>query len=280
MTTHLLVALTPVHVGTGIDVGSINLPLARETHTRWPNVPGSSLKGALRARATYRSIDAEALRKAFGGEHEDADHKGGLRFTDANMLAMPVRCIHHGYVLITCPLALARFAREISDAPAVPQPDLDVALCAPDADAKIGVRDNQTPISDRGATAVIYLEHLDWLLRGDTTTGHWVDRLKKWTGTDEVEWDRLVVVHDDVFAYALAAWTMHRTRNAVGEDGIVEDGLLYSVEYLAPESVLWCDIFDADSHEQALPKPGQPFVIGGHTGTGCGRVVFLREATT
>ncbi len=39
--------LTGLHPGSGTALGVVDLPVQRERHTRWPIVPGSSLKGVL-----------------------------------------------------------------------------------------------------------------------------------------------------------------------------------------------------------------------------------------
>jgi len=41
-------ALTPLHVGVGTGLGHIDLPIQREVHTKFPMIPGSAVKGALR----------------------------------------------------------------------------------------------------------------------------------------------------------------------------------------------------------------------------------------
>ena len=45
-------ALSPLHAGTGQGIGAIDLPIAREKATGIPYLPGSSLKGVLRDRAS------------------------------------------------------------------------------------------------------------------------------------------------------------------------------------------------------------------------------------
>ena len=39
---------TPLHAGSGSDLGIVDLPIQRERHTNFPKVESSSLKGALR----------------------------------------------------------------------------------------------------------------------------------------------------------------------------------------------------------------------------------------
>ena len=38
---------TPLHIGAGSSVGAIDQPIVRERHTRFPVIPGTSLKGVL-----------------------------------------------------------------------------------------------------------------------------------------------------------------------------------------------------------------------------------------
>ena len=41
-------AMTPLHVGVGTGLGHIDLPIQREVHTKFPMIPGTAVKGALR----------------------------------------------------------------------------------------------------------------------------------------------------------------------------------------------------------------------------------------
>jgi CRISPR-associated protein Cmr4 len=43
-----LICETPLHAGSGSDLGIVDLPIQRERHTDFPKIEGSSLKGALR----------------------------------------------------------------------------------------------------------------------------------------------------------------------------------------------------------------------------------------
>ncbi len=43
-----LVCETPLHVGSGSDLGVVDLPIQRERHTSFPKIEASSLKGAIR----------------------------------------------------------------------------------------------------------------------------------------------------------------------------------------------------------------------------------------
>src|SRR5208282_4538362 len=41
-------AQTSLHPGSGTALGTVDLPVQRERHTKWPTIPGSALKGVLR----------------------------------------------------------------------------------------------------------------------------------------------------------------------------------------------------------------------------------------
>jgi len=41
-------AITPVHAGSGNDLGIVDLPIQREKHTGFPKIEGSTLKGSIR----------------------------------------------------------------------------------------------------------------------------------------------------------------------------------------------------------------------------------------
>jgi CRISPR-associated protein Cmr4 len=44
-------ALTAMHPGSGTALGVVDLPVQRERHTGWPTIPGTSVKGVLKAEA-------------------------------------------------------------------------------------------------------------------------------------------------------------------------------------------------------------------------------------
>src|SRR3989440_125099 len=74
-------ALSPLHAGTGQGVGVIDLPIAREKATGLPFLPGSSLKGTLRARCS-----AQECKQVFGPDttevQTDSNHASSAQFSD------------------------------------------------------------------------------------------------------------------------------------------------------------------------------------------------------
>jgi CRISPR-associated protein Cmr4 len=105
----LIHAETPLHPGAGSALGVVDLPVARERHTQWPLIPGSSLKGVLRAACTDKAAQAVV----FGPDTKNAsDHAGALSITDARILAFPVRSLRGLFAWTTCPAALERLVRD------------------------------------------------------------------------------------------------------------------------------------------------------------------------
>src|SRR4029077_20737973 len=115
MTTRftLIHAMSPLHAGTGHSVGAIDLPIARERPTGIPLIPGSSIKGALRA----RSQDVQWTRDVFGPDTANSsDHGGSVQFSDAHLLLLPVRSLRGTFAWVTSPHLIRKFARGAREA--------------------------------------------------------------------------------------------------------------------------------------------------------------------
>lgn len=106
---------TPLHPGSGSTAGAVDLPVQRERHTGYPLIPGTSLKGVLRDLAEHRGKKSEVTRN-FGPEPDGGGelHAGALTFTDARLLAFPVRSLEGVFVWVTCPWILARLNRDLA----------------------------------------------------------------------------------------------------------------------------------------------------------------------
>jgi CRISPR-associated protein Cmr4 len=137
-----LYAETPLHPGTGQAIGAVDLPVQRERHTGYPLIPGSSIKGVLRAAVERKYGDNDQrVEILFGPPNERAaDHAGALGVTDARILLFPVRSLFGVFSWITCPFVLERFHRDATLAglrldtwpqPTALQPSPDQALVAP-----------------------------------------------------------------------------------------------------------------------------------------------------
>lgn len=291
MNVRIVKAVTSVRVGEGSSVSAMNLPVARERHTRWPFIPGSSLKGALRSRAVSSRCDLDDEVAVFGarppiskreageddqpGDAMDVNESiGSLRVLQATLLALPVRALVSTFALVTCPTALARFARAARIDVDLPNPRVGDACIGEGLEERMAA---QHPTSMGGAAfqGVVFLEDLDLAACASPMVSRWAERLAEWTG-DMSPLEHLVIVHDDVFAHACATWTEFRTRNRVSEEtGVVEDGALFTVELIAPEALWWT--ITAGDDRGLLPDDADTFTLGGHASVGSGRVCWSRR---
>lgn len=122
---------TPLHVGAGASVGAIDQPIQRERHTGFPIIPASSLKGSFADQWNDGLLDEDAdkdgkvkrvrVTKAggiaaaawlFGSDNDRPAFAGSLIFSEARVLAFPIRSAKGSYAWITCPLMLQRAKRD------------------------------------------------------------------------------------------------------------------------------------------------------------------------
>ncbi len=104
-----LYSLAPIHCGGEGDLGNIS-EIAREVHTNFPYIPGSSLRGSLRNEVeSYQNQDA--ANRLFGQELTDG--KMGVHqiwFGDARLLWVPMRTMsvkgEDVFTWVSCPTLL------------------------------------------------------------------------------------------------------------------------------------------------------------------------------
>jgi CRISPR-associated protein Cmr4 len=250
MTTHLVLvhALSPLHPGTGQAVGAIDLPIARERPTGIPLVPGSSIKGALRARSTPGD---EITCAVFGPDTANSsEHAGGVQFSDAHLVLLPVRSVAGTYAWVTSPYLLRRLARDAREAGLA----LPSAVSAPasEKDCTVLAKTLTLAPTGPGASRRVVLEDLDFAAK---VQGAEDDPLRQLAGAlgerlfpndtaDFLAWrqslvDRFCLVHDDVMSLLLLTATEVSARVRLAEETkTVAKGALWYEEALPAESVL------------------------------------------
>lgn len=234
-------ALTPLHAGTGQGVGVIDLPIARETATGIPYLPGSSLKGVLRDQCREHNQVKKYLFRVFGPETDNADdHAGAVQFSDQRLLLFPVRTLKGTFAWVTSPHILTRFARDsrtmgITDCPNIPQPATEQSAFV--------ASDNVLMLTHQNRSLVV-LEDLDLEAKESADTKKWA----KWIGQKiftDANWQATLqqhfcIVHDDTFAFLLETATQITARIRLqDETKTVERGGLWYEEALPAESVLY-----------------------------------------
>jgi len=226
----LVHALSPVHCGTGQAVGGIDLPIAREKPTNIPLIPGSSIKGVLRA---MRHTDKTNHLAVFGPETENAsDNAGSVQISDANLIFLPVRSLRGTFAWVTSPYILRRLHRDARECAI----DLGNLPAEPDEKEALVTGEKLT------ANGKVIFEDLDFPGRKDEPLQA-LARAVAERLFDEADRgffvDRACLVHDDVMALLLQTSTEITTRIKLDADTkTVSDRQLWSEEALPIESVL------------------------------------------
>ena len=230
-------ALTGLHPGGGAAIGVVDLPVQRERHTQWPVVAGASLKGVLRDACRSRAGGDEWL-AAFGPETERAsDFAGALAFTDARLLAFPVRSLRGVFAWATCPTVLDRLRRDArllagdeNLPPEPPRPAHGEAACPQQSDNLIDGR--------------LLLEEFEFRRSGDDgVVAAWLadHALPESDGATAKRLARnLIVLHDDDFTHFARHATEVIARVGLDyERKTVKDGALFYEEFLPPETLFY-----------------------------------------
>lgn len=242
-------ALTGLHPGGGTAAGVVDLPVQRERHTQWPMIPGSGLKGVLRD-ACRRMLGAgnDELLAAFGppppseaGASQTtkaSDFAGALAFTDARVVAFPIRSLRGVFAWVTCPAVLERLGRDArllakdgKGPPAPPPVEHGCAACPQKSDNLIeGSR--------------LLLEEFEFRRTGDDGgVGAWLARTAV---ADKATAGRLtrnlVVLHDDDFTHFVRHATEVVARIGLDYETKTARGqALFYEEFLPPET-LFCAV--------------------------------------
>ncbi|HEX3555844.1 MAG TPA: type III-B CRISPR module RAMP protein Cmr4 [Thermoanaerobaculia bacterium] len=237
----LIHAMSPLHAGTGQSVGAIDLPIARERATGVPLIPGSSIKGALRA----RSADAQMTRDVFGPDTAaSSEHSGSVQFSDAHLLLLPVRSVRGTFAWVTSSYLIRKFTRSAREA------GLDLASLPEPPDANGCCVLNDTLTIEVGAGRKVVFEDLDFIVNTSQEA-----RLRAFTvevskvlfpegSADWPEWrtsltDRICLIHDDMMSFLLDTATEVNAHIRLDNDTkTVAKGALWYQESLPAETVL------------------------------------------
>jgi CRISPR-associated protein Cmr4 len=279
---------TPLHVGAGASVGAIDQPIIRERHTGFPVIPGTSLKGTfadLWNEAKNGEIERSADGKWLFGE-TDANNAaaGALQFSEARLLAFPVRSARGSFAWITCPLILHRAIRDgaiNTDVTDLPNPS-----------------DEQAYFSANGPLAIdgkVVLEEYTFTRCGDLPDklrDAFADLLKNGDAPVDPVWSevakRLVILSDGMMSFfAQNACEIAQHVRIDDETGTAAGGALFNQENVPSETLFYAAVHAFDERtvnkranerrkaKDALKAFGdklanKPFQIGGDASTGLG----------
>jgi CRISPR-associated protein Cmr4 len=244
---------TPLHVGAGASVGAIDQPVQRERHTGFPIIPATSLKGAFadawsdglfveknskgetqKVRVTNdgKAGDAAWL---FGSDSDKHAAAGALQFSEARLLAFPIRSAKGSFAWITCPLMLQRAAR-------------DGVLSSTQLEMLQEPKDEQA-IFDNGSNSKLAIS-------GQIVLEEYTFKAIEWSGLSELSrafaalveadpvWsevkDRLVVLNNGMMSFfANSACEIAQHVRIDDETGTAAGGALFNQENVPSESLFY-----------------------------------------
>jgi len=261
-----MLAEAPLHPGTGQSVGAIDLPVQRESTTKYPVLVGSSVKGALRDYAKQARHPEPQIEEIFGL----ADQIGALGITDGKLLLLPLRTLHQAYAWVTCPYALERLKRDFAFAgqplaweiPSVADDEAMTASCDPG---------QSVFLEEYAYTATAPSEQ--WPAISAT-----VSSLLHHSSTRARVAEQLTVISNDQFAHFAEYGLAVRARNKL--DGNKNSEALWYEENLPTDTVLYFLCISRLDDSPALIVvqewiAAQPYIqVGGNESVGQGWCVM------
>lgn len=264
---------TPLHAGSGSDLGVVDLPIQRERHTGFPKIEGSSLKGAIREtverqvlkdftkekredfgkklkevnrifgydEGEMQSFSKEQIQALFPKEDERR-FAGAVGFTDARLLLFPIKSMRGVFAYATCPTILRQLMADLDEKEMSVPKTTSVA-----SQSSLLIGGKNVILEEYTFSEVTESGDIDTLAA----------KLEVWFGLDCKA--RLILLPDDDFADFVQLSTEVITRTKINnETGTVSDGALFTEEYLPAESVLYSMVLSSDefsTREDRLTAP-------------------------
>lgn len=246
---------TPLHAGSGNDLGIIDMPIQRERHTGFPKIESSSLKGSLREafeRKAATSDTQEKIHRVFGFDNasadkslttgkgafankKDQDFSGCIAFTDARILLFPVKSHTGVFAWITCPRVVGRFISEMKEYCKLSDAELATLQANTTGSGSKVYKDGSVGLEEYIFEGITKEQKV-------TAFGTWIAKKlfpnnNYWSTKLETD---IVVLSDDDFADFVQHSTEVITRTKIdNETGTVSDTALFTEEYLPAESLMY-----------------------------------------
>jgi len=244
-----MICETPVHAGSGSDLGIIDLPVQREKHTGYPKIEASGIKGVIREyfdnSENILDSDKEENKSKIGiifGPKEGDGASSAAGFIDARILFFPVKSVNGIFAYVTCPDVLSRFKRDLTIFNNCFSQDIDNipinSICNESRITKDNVVNN--------ADNIVLLEEYAFencRLNNDLTSftelignfvhsnvSYWSEKIKK----------DVIVVSNDVFKDFVELYSEVIARTRIDpETGTVTHGALWYEEYLPADTIMY-----------------------------------------
>lgn len=265
-----LLTETSLHAGIGQMVGVIDLPIQRESHTGWPCVYGSAVKGAMRTLAEDR-VRAEKTENHKNGEQNGKNHwveevfgpemtsaseyAGALAVGDARLLLLPVRSLTSHFKWVTCPALLRRLQADYrrlqltTQFPEIPiPPNKDTALVATEHDTDLG----------------LFLEEFRFIPQTSKQLNDVIQTIAPLMGRNDAVaalTKQLTLVDDDTFSHLARYTTPVNAHIAIdNKTKIVKPGALWYEETLPPDTLLYVALIAQSVRKAGIDKSAEKVI--------------------
>ncbi len=268
-----LICETPMHAGSGDDLGVVDLPIQRERHTSFPKIEASSLKGALREafehlynskNADFKVLNSEPvnIHKAFGfddgslsnSQKEElkkhfkddkgnfaTEFAGALGFSDARLLLFPVKSMKGVFAWVTCKKVLLQFERDMKLT--------DASFAIENLVNLEHTKHYNNSVALKIGDNVVLEEYAFKVKTHDLKVGEaslgdyfaitFFDKAEMSFWQNKIKTD-IVILADDDFKDFVNLSTEVITRTKINnETGTVQNGALFTEEFLPAESVMY-----------------------------------------
>ena len=244
-----LYGLTSAHVGSGDNLSYVDLPIQRETHTGFPKIEASSLKGSIRQAMEQKDTkDTEGqylLTNKLLGSSKDGEVASAVSISDARILFFPVKSAKGVFAWVTSPMAMRRFYQ---DCRLVDFSELAEPLEEFNFETQHEYRCKESILLVNETQ--ILLEEFDFKPIECSQFENWLEIITEYfpKGAPLLEKEefkkRVLMIPDNDFKYFVTQSTEVSTRIKVDSGkGTVVGGALFTEEYLPPESILYSLMF-------------------------------------
>jgi CRISPR-associated protein Cmr4 len=202
------------------------------------------------------------LAALFGPDTSRADdHAGAIAFTDARLLAFPVRSLKAVFAWVTCPEALSRLRRDLG------LTRIESLPAAPAGDGRAVVATG-SPLCQENS---LVLEEFAFenVVEGADAVASWIaHHAVADDGTAQRLKNRLVILGDNEFSHFVQHATEVTARIALNyETKTAKQGALFYEEFLPSETLLYSVVLAERSRSNG-PKLNPLEVLGALTGLG------------
>jgi CRISPR-associated protein Cmr4 len=232
------------------------MPIQRESHTGFPKIEASSLKGSIRHAMEKMPLKAEEnkkhnekVAKFLGTPSDENGHASNVAISDARLLFFPVKSAKGVFAWVTCPSVLRRFVQDAKMVGVKVKVDNEEqgieGLPELDTIDKAIAFGDKLVISGKNNEKIM-LEELVFDCKVEEGVEKWFEGIIEKFPKEEMLknfLEHLAIIPDNDFEYFVTQSTEVVTRIRIGEDGVVESGALFTEEYLPSESIFYSLLF-------------------------------------